>query len=242
MADYWMKLYIEILDDPKMATLPDRIWRRIIELFLIAKRTGKDGHIPETRQLAWMLRMNADDLEHDMMQISSTGIVEREVNGWFIPKFMERQSAVPDRERKAQQRERDHSRQYNGNVTDSSRNVTQSTESDNRVQSTESETEQSRETPAPFDIIQHTLETKGIIVSGVADIRAINDLVTAGAQSEDILEAIAWKADHNNGRPLQYASQIIGPAKTAIAKRLQVGAGAYGKTAYTGPNGETRYM
>lgn len=31
MADYWLKLYIEILDDPKMATLPDRVWREKVE-------------------------------------------------------------------------------------------------------------------------------------------------------------------------------------------------------------------
>ena len=48
MADYWLKLYIEILDDPKMAVLPDRLWRRIIELFLIAKKLHMNGHLPET--------------------------------------------------------------------------------------------------------------------------------------------------------------------------------------------------
>lgn len=31
MANYWIKLYHEILDDPLMATMPDRLWRRTIE-------------------------------------------------------------------------------------------------------------------------------------------------------------------------------------------------------------------
>lgn len=140
MTDYWIKLYMEILDDPKMGTLPDRVWRRIVELFLIAGRIQKDGHLPDTRQLAWILRMNPDDLEGDMMQIASTGIAIREVNGWFIPNFEKRQGPAPAAERKAQQRNRQHREQYYGNVTGQSRNVTQ-----NRAETeteTESETEQ----------------------------------------------------------------------------------------------------
>ena len=51
---YWIKLYHEVLDDPKMALLPDRLWRRTIELFIqliphdglgknYARRLGKMG-------------------------------------------------------------------------------------------------------------------------------------------------------------------------------------------------------
>jgi len=141
MADYWMKLYIEILDDPKMATLPDRVWRRIIELFLIAKRMNKGGHIPDTRQIAWMLRMNPDELESDMMQIAQTGIVEREVNGWYIPKFAKRQGASSSTERVQQFRKREQHAQYNADETDQKRFV---------AQSTETETETERETESAF--------------------------------------------------------------------------------------------
>jgi len=28
-SPYWIKLYHEILNDPKMGRLPDRLWRRI---------------------------------------------------------------------------------------------------------------------------------------------------------------------------------------------------------------------
>jgi DnaD/phage-associated family protein len=139
MADYWMKLYIEILDDPKMAVLPDRLWRRTIELFLVAKKLHSDGRLPETRQIAWLLRMNTDDLDADMSQIVTTGIIVRDGSGWFIPKFAARQSAVGDAERQQQKRKRMQADQYHGNVTNESRNVTQSTEY--RVQSTETESE-----------------------------------------------------------------------------------------------------
>lgn len=51
-AKYWIKLYHEILHDPKMGRLPDNLWRRCIELFLLAGELGAEvdeddkGHLP----------------------------------------------------------------------------------------------------------------------------------------------------------------------------------------------------
>lgn len=141
MADYWIKLYLEILDDPKMATLSDRLWRRVIEIFLLAgKLSKKTGELPETQQLAWCLRMDTDDLEMDMKQISLTGIITRNSSGWIVNKFSRRQAPTPDNERKKQQRERDHKNQYyqHEDVTEMSRSVTQINRlTDNRLTETE---------------------------------------------------------------------------------------------------------
>lgn len=220
MADYWMKLYIEILDDPKMATLPDRVWRRVIELFLVAKRLGKEGHIPDTRQIAWMLRMNPDELESDMAQIAQTGIVVREVNGWFIPKFAQRQAAVPDKDRKAQQRDREKSQQYYGNVTTQSRNVTQSTETEDRVQNTEAETEAEGPGPALFDLCRAAIERVGIMPTP-EDQTSLTQAIKDGMILEDLQEGIAWKIGNSSGKAIKYASAFWGPAETAKRKRLQ---------------------
>lgn len=170
MADYWMKLYIEILDDPKMATLPDRVWRRVIELFLVAKRLGKDGHLPETRQIAWMLRMSPDELDADLAQVVHTGIIEREVGGWFIPKFAQRQAPVPDAERKAQERDRKKSRQYYGNVTDASRNVTQSTE--DRLTEAETDTDRKLSSPPDFRALSENTVAEKVYL-GVTSMSAL---------------------------------------------------------------------
>jgi len=146
MADYWIKLYHEILDDPKMATLPDRLWRRTIEIFLLAGKLSADksGQLPETNRLAWLLRMSTDDLSMDMTQLSNAGIIKKNTDGWKVVNFEKRQSAVSDAERKRQQRERDNKNKYYGTeeVTNVSRNVTQI----NRVQNTETESETKTET------------------------------------------------------------------------------------------------
>ena len=123
-GNYWIKLYLEILDDSKMAVLPDRLWRRTIELFLLAGRYHLDGQLPDTAELAWALRMPMDDLDLDLRQISSTGIIERIVNGWSIPKFKERQEPPPA-ERMRQSREKRRKEQYYGDVTNCNNPVTQ---------------------------------------------------------------------------------------------------------------------
>lgn len=128
-TDYWIKLYIEIIDDPKMATLPDRLWRRVIELFLLAGKYGKGGLLPNAKQLAWMLRMPPDDLELDLVQIASTGIIQQTPEGgWFVIQFETRQAPVPTAERMRKSRERTRHDQYEASpetVTNPLLNVTQ---------------------------------------------------------------------------------------------------------------------
>ena len=130
MTDYWIKLYIEILDDPKMATLPDKLWRRTIELFLCAGRLHQNGQLPDTKQLAWMMRIPTDELDLDLRQIAMTGIIEQTQTGWLILKFAKRQAPVTDVERQRYHRDRVHQQQYYDDVTDRSRSVTQITDTD----------------------------------------------------------------------------------------------------------------
>jgi len=126
-GNYWIKLYLEILDDSKIAILPDRLWRRIIELFLLAGRYGKNGELPETLQLAWSLRTSTDELELELKQIEAVGIIEKSQTGWIVIHFAERQAPVPDAIRAKEYRRRLRSDQYNAGetVTVASRNVTQ---------------------------------------------------------------------------------------------------------------------
>jgi DnaD/phage-associated family protein len=122
---YWIKLYHEVLDDPKMALLPDRLWRRTIELFVLAGRHDKNGLIPDTRSIAWELRLSTDDLEMDLKQIEATGIIQRVSNGWLVVNFEKRQEAVSGAKRVQQHRERQKKQQYYGDVTQVKQDVTQ---------------------------------------------------------------------------------------------------------------------
>ena len=74
----------------------------------------------------------------------------------------------------------------------------------------------------PFDAIQQTLESKGIMASGPVDCKTISELIKEGVTPADVLEGINWKAANNGGKAIKYLSAIVGPAKTAMQKRLQV--------------------
>ena len=78
--------------------------------------------------------------------------------------------------------------------------------------------------PDPFDDIQKAIESRGILPTG-NDTNYINELVNAGATPDDVLAGIDWKSSNNGGRAVVYVSQVVGPAKTAMAKRLQNGHG-----------------
>ena len=114
-AKYWIKLYHEILRDPKMGRLPDRTWRRAIELFLLAGESGDDGLLPDTDDIAWQLRVDAETLQADLETLAEHGIVTETEDGWLVTNFEARQGPVPGSERVARYRERKRKDQYDGN-------------------------------------------------------------------------------------------------------------------------------
>ncbi len=91
MKRSWIKLYIEILDDPKMGRLPDQLWRRAIELFLIAGEFDCDGLLPPVDDIAWHLRISPEQLIETMQSLSKLEIVHETPEGWVVSHFKDRQ-------------------------------------------------------------------------------------------------------------------------------------------------------
>jgi len=118
-SHYWIKLYHEILDDAKMGRLEDRLWRRTIELFLMAGEEHNEGRLPSLADMAWRLRLDDDTLLEDLQALEQIDIVTQlGDDSWFVTHFAERQGPMSNAER--QQRYRDSKRkgQYYGNTTD----------------------------------------------------------------------------------------------------------------------------
>lgn len=103
---YWIKLWNEILDDPKMGTLPDNVWRRCIELFMFAGELNAKGQLPSTEDIAWRLRLSAGQLVPELDALEAAGIIEANDNGWFVVAFAERQRARTSTERSDLRRKR----------------------------------------------------------------------------------------------------------------------------------------
>jgi len=201
MADYWIKLYHEILDDPKMATLPDNVWRKVIELFLVAGRMNKDGEIPDAKQIAWMMRCDQEIIEKALIEIEKIGIAVKTDNGWIIQQFKKRQGKISGADRTKASREKSHRGEYycNDSVTSLKRYVTQiRTDTD-----TDIDIEQIRsDTPPLFSLYEKEI---GMITPMIAD--TLQDWEKT-YPNEWFPEAFKEAVDHN-ARNLKYIKVIL---------------------------------
>lgn len=161
MSEYWIKLYHEILDDPKMATMDNDLWRFVIELFLAAGKINKGGYLPKPKQISWILRRDTEEVEGYLELAIEAGIIESVEGGYTVINFEKRQAASTDKERKEQQRERDRKKQYYG--TDQSQEchevVTNRETDQNRTDTDQNRTEK----PSPFELIPQNLRTPEFI-------------------------------------------------------------------------------
>jgi hypothetical protein len=105
-AKYWIKLYHEILEDSKMGRLPDDLWRRAIELFLMAGELDDQGKLPCTGDIAWRLRLTEEALEADLTRLEAVGIMTKTPDCWLVTNFAKRQAATETVDRVRQFRER----------------------------------------------------------------------------------------------------------------------------------------
>ena len=104
---FWIKVYIGMLDEPKTARLPDYLWRRYIELSMLAGREGNDGALPPVEEMAWILRLSEEKVLEDLQSLEEAGVVHLiEPTKWVVTNFAKQQTAVPVDERVRQYRER----------------------------------------------------------------------------------------------------------------------------------------
>jgi hypothetical protein len=116
MKRTWIKLYTEILHDPKMGRLSPREWQIAVQLFLLAAELDQDGLLPPVEDISWNLRINADELLLVLSALSAVKIVHQSEDGWVVTHFKERQYSEGYERVK-----RYRSKQSNANETDMKR-------------------------------------------------------------------------------------------------------------------------
>jgi len=118
-AKYWLKLYHEMLDDPKVARLPDSSYRRFIECLLLAGDTDDNGRLPPIPDMAWRLRVDETTMSQDMSRLALAGLVELGHDDvWIVTQFNKRQAAVSGKDRVKEYRKRAKKREYNEGETE----------------------------------------------------------------------------------------------------------------------------
>lgn len=118
-ANHWAKVWIDLIDNPKLGLLPDNLWRRCIEMVLLAKELDEGGQLPPTQKMAWRLRLpgGSAQLSGELEEIQKltgqdgTPFVSNysihgaeELDYWYLPKFEAWQGAMPGYERVARHR------------------------------------------------------------------------------------------------------------------------------------------
>ena len=90
-----------------MGRLPNHLWRRAVELFLLAGRQGNDGALPPVEETVWILRLSEDKLLEELHDLAESGVVQATEPGiWIVTHFVEWQAVIPVDERVRQFRER----------------------------------------------------------------------------------------------------------------------------------------
>jgi hypothetical protein len=118
MKKYWIKLYIDILDNAKMGRLDNHLWRRAVECYLLAGQQGDDGALRPVEEMAWKLRLPIDKLLEDLHCLAEVGVVhEGEPGKWVVTNFKERQNCE-SLERVRRYRERYRNGNSNGEVAE----------------------------------------------------------------------------------------------------------------------------
>jgi hypothetical protein len=150
---YWIKLFIEILDDPKMGRLTEHQWNCAIKLFLLAGDMNQNGILPSVTDMAWRMRCPIEDLETDLADLAAVNITRFTNTGWIVTNFAKRQERISDADRMKQYRERKHKSLYygdDGRYTDvTSRNADKESDIDKEVEEEKNAASASLE--IPFD-------------------------------------------------------------------------------------------
>jgi hypothetical protein len=152
---YWLKLWIEIVDDAKTATLDDHTWRRFIEFLCLAKERNRKGELPEVKEMAWRLRTTEDDILEALTTLKGNKIATfvPGADRWLITKFADRQANVPPGERMRRSRMR-HTGSLHTGYTHVTKRNTEEEEEDSVTKRNTAEEEEEEENERGTDVTQ----------------------------------------------------------------------------------------
>jgi len=104
MAGYWLKLYTEILDDPKYYRLSEIAKVGMYEIMMVAKKNDQNGDLPSMDDICFYTRRNKDWWDEAIIELKIINFIIEENGVMKIRTFAERQKAVDAKERKRQSR------------------------------------------------------------------------------------------------------------------------------------------
>lgn len=218
---YWIKLYTEILNDPKVGRLDDHQHRRFIEALLLAGNEERDGYLPDLADAAYMTHADEAELVTDWRSLERAGLLAETDDGWLVVNFAKRQapSEVAERVRLHRQRKNLLQERY-GNISVTTPDT--DTESDT---DTELINIINSDADAKFQHVRQLIEKHTGMPSMPGDVPAINELAALDDLQEcDIVGAVAFFKD--NGNVARGAAHLLKSIKYKRGARIQERANA----------------
>lgn len=68
----------KLLDAKEVVMLPDRLWRRLVELSIIVG-DSRSHALPSVDDISWILRVPICDIELDLKELKARGFIENNV-------------------------------------------------------------------------------------------------------------------------------------------------------------------
>ena len=199
--NYWMKLWFDILRDPKMGMLPDRLWRRVIELFLLAGQNGEDGLLPEVATIAWQLNKSVPAIVTDLQTIAEVGIVQEIEEGrWIVTNFKKRNEPVDSRKRIKDFRQRERYEKGNADETEVKRECNEALQVRYQEEQKNRLTDLTTTTTVPPSDFQLFAEVYELVTGSEpkvlnAEIEAVSAIIKAGGTPDDFRKALQGMQD-----------------------------------------------
>ncbi len=106
MKRFWIKLELKTLHDPIMGQMPNYLWRRVIELLMLAGENGDDGLLQPVIDLAWQLHTSVSDMDNSLRTLAELGVVNETPQGWVVTGFKESQASSTSTQRVQEYRKR----------------------------------------------------------------------------------------------------------------------------------------
>lgn len=221
---YWFKVYNEILDDPKMGKMSDRLYRRAVEMMAFANRNNDGGKLPPVDDMTWILHTTEQELNAELQELAGDKykFLTVDTDGCYVVKnFQKRQERIPAAERQQYKRSRDINNEYTCNDTVTIRDniVTKPVTSRETELELDIELDKELELDSKFDTILTSVQTLTGTLQTQLDQPAIKEMVELGVIESDIRGAVAYLTA--KGYKIRGARSLINAVKVEREKRIQ---------------------
>lgn len=87
----WLRLYTEVLDDPKVQRLEPVLFKTWINILLAVKKNGKNGAVPPLTDCAFYLRLSEGETRQRLEDLHAANLLDADGDGYVVHDWNGRQ-------------------------------------------------------------------------------------------------------------------------------------------------------